>query len=191
MGAIVGPDTPIIVGLTLSVFAVFVIQKGDDLVHHPCSHWKSGAENRPRELQCEVCADALVSDEIFEARTGVRRRVVMKLNAFVDALFDRITHSGVEQGLRQTLTELQIAFIEKLVPGIATQFTFRNHRPTLTPTPCSGSSGAVAMSRQRRNWGYGACSSLQAPLMYMTAWPATPPSPLSLERNWLVAQSST
>src|SRR6516225_11918621 len=98
MGAIVGPDTPIVVGLALGVFSVFVIQERDDLVHHLRSHWKSGTEDRSRELKCEVCADALVSDEILEARTGVRGWVVMKLDAFVDALFDRIVHSGVELG---------------------------------------------------------------------------------------------
>src|SRR5262245_60735956 len=115
MGAVVGPDTPIVVGLTLSVFAVFVIQEGDDFVHHWRGHGKSGTEDRPRKLKCEVCADALVSDEIFEARIGVRGWVVMKLNALVDALFDRIMHSGVELGLRQTLTELQIALVKKLI----------------------------------------------------------------------------
>src|SRR5215471_8116299 len=116
MGAIVGPDTPIVVGLALGVFAVFIIEKRDDLVHHLRSHRKPGTEDRPRKLKCEVCADALVSDEIFKARTGVRGWVVMKLNALVDALFDHIMHSGVELGLRQTLTELQIAFVKELVP---------------------------------------------------------------------------
>ena len=38
---------------------------------------------------------------------------------------------------------------------------------------------------------YGAASSLQAPLTYMTACPGTPPCPAVLERNWLTAQSST
>src|SRR5215813_9083606 len=40
----------------------------------------------------------------------------MKLDTVVNALFDRITHSGVELGLRQTLTELQIALVKELVP---------------------------------------------------------------------------
>src|SRR5215469_10791828 len=116
MGAVVGPDTPIVVGLALGVFAVFVIQEDDNFVHHWRGHGKSGTEDRPRKLQCEICADALVSDEIFKAHAGIRGWVVMKLDAVVDALFDRIMHSGVELGLRQTLTELQIALVKKLVP---------------------------------------------------------------------------
>src|SRR5215471_20914845 len=96
MRAVVGPDTPIVIGVALGVLAVFVVKEGDNLVHYGPGHRKTGTENRPRKLQGEVCADTLVSDEIFEASANVRGRVGVKLDAFVDALFDHIMHGGVE-----------------------------------------------------------------------------------------------
>ena len=148
-------------------------------------------KNRARKLQREVGADALVCDKIFEAGISVRGRVVVKLDALVDALLDCVMHSGLEMGLGQTLTKFKIPLIEELVPW--------DRHPIDVPEPTIDAHthtvlGIVQPGRcdsARRSCGNGACSSLQAPLMYMTAWPATPPSPFRLERNWLVAQSST
>ena len=64
MSAIVAPDTPIVAGLALGVLSVFVVEEGDNRVHHGPGHRKAGAENRPRKLQGEVCANARVGDEI-------------------------------------------------------------------------------------------------------------------------------
>src|SRR5262249_30293081 len=64
-----------------------LVQEGDNFIHHWRSHGKTGTEDRPRKLQCEVCADALVGDEIFEAHARVRGWVVMKLDAVVKRPF--------------------------------------------------------------------------------------------------------
>src|ERR1700756_4944104 len=117
MRAIVGPDTPIVVGIALGVFAVFVVQEGDDLVYHCLGHRKTGAENRPRKSQCEVCADGLVSDEIFEARGSVRRWVVVKLDPFEYACLDYVMSGCVKMGLRQRFTQFEIALIKKVISG--------------------------------------------------------------------------
>src|SRR5580693_10103161 len=116
MNTVVCPDTPIVVGVALGVFAVLVVQESDDFVQHASSHRNAGTENRARKLQREVGADALVCDKIFEATTSVRGRVVVKLDALVDALLDCVMHSGLEMGLGQTLTKFKIALIEELVP---------------------------------------------------------------------------
>src|SRR6516162_7559211 len=61
MGAVVGPDTPIVVGVALGVFAVLVVQEGDDFVQHRLGYRKAGAEHGPGELEGEIGTDASFS----------------------------------------------------------------------------------------------------------------------------------
>src|SRR5215831_10833226 len=75
------------------------------------------AANALRKVQGEVCADGLVSNEIFEAHCSVRRRVIVKFDSFEYAFLDYLMHGGVEMGLRQTLTQFEIALIKKVVSG--------------------------------------------------------------------------
>src|SRR5215469_6539757 len=129
MGAVVGPNAPIVVGLAFGIFAVLVVQKRDDLVQHRPGNGKARAEHRPGKLQCEVGAYALIYDKILEASAGVRGRVVVKLDALVDAFLDCVAHSPREMGLGQTLAKFEIALIEKLVP--------RNRHPVDVAEPAS------------------------------------------------------
>src|SRR5271166_6934443 len=115
MGAVVSPDAPIIVGVSLGVFAVLVVQERDDLLQHWLGHRKARAKDRARELKREVRADALGCDEVFDARSCTHTRGVVKLDAFVDALVDGIMHCGFEMSLCQRLAILEVALIEKLV----------------------------------------------------------------------------
>src|SRR5690349_17273032 len=109
MGTVVGPDTPIVVGCSLGVFAVLVVQEGDDLVQHWLGHRKARAKHRPGELEGEVGADTLVRNEIFEARARPGARGIMKIDAFVDALGYRLAHSGFETGLSKALAGFEVA----------------------------------------------------------------------------------
>src|SRR4051794_1160924 len=54
MGAVVGPDTPIVVGFALRVFAVLVVQESDHLFQHRLGHRNARAKHRPGELEGEV-----------------------------------------------------------------------------------------------------------------------------------------
>src|SRR5271169_1297003 len=115
MGTVVGPDTPIVGGFSLGVFAVLVVQEGDDLFQHRLGHRKARAKHRPGELEGEVCADTLVHNEILEARSRPGARVVVKIDALVDTLGDRVAHGGVETGLSEALAGFEVALIEEFV----------------------------------------------------------------------------
>src|SRR5215510_7695504 len=99
MRAVVGPDAPIVVGLSFGVFAVFVVEESDDLAQHRLGHWKARAKDGAGELQREVGTDGLIDNKIFEARSGSSARIVVKLDPFVDTLGHRILYSGIEMGL--------------------------------------------------------------------------------------------
>src|SRR5262245_4467491 len=99
MRAVVGPDAPIVVGFTFGVFAVFVVEEGDDLAQHRLGHWKARAKDGASELQREIGADGLIGNESFGARSRSSPRIVAKLNSFIDSLVDRIPDGGIEMGL--------------------------------------------------------------------------------------------
>src|SRR5271157_5928930 len=106
MGAVVRPDTPVVVGFALDVFAVFVVQEGDYLFQHWLGHGKARAKDRARKLERLVGADALGRNEVFEARSCSHTRGVVKLDALIDALVDDIMQCGFETGLGQGLAIL-------------------------------------------------------------------------------------
>jgi hypothetical protein len=99
MRAVVRPDTPVVVGFSLGVFAVLVIQEGNDFLQHRLGHRKARAEHRPGELEGEVRADAFVGNEILEAGSRTSIWIVVKLDPFVDSFVDRISDSGFEMRL--------------------------------------------------------------------------------------------
>src|SRR3954451_2499801 len=115
MGTVVGPNTPIVVGFSLGVFPVLVVQEGDDLVEHWLCHGKAHAKHRPGELEGEVGTNTLVHNEILEARSRLGAPVVMKIDAFVDTLRDRVAYGGFETSLSEALADLEVAVVEELV----------------------------------------------------------------------------
>src|ERR1700751_3648700 len=112
MRTVVRPDAPIIVGFSLRVFAVLIVQEGDNLVQHGLGHRKPCAEFGPSELKGEVGADALVHNEILETRSRPRARVIMKLDAFVDALVNCFPRGRFEMGLSETLADFEVSLVE-------------------------------------------------------------------------------
>src|SRR6185503_13680456 len=101
MSAVVGPDIPIVVGLSLGVLAVLVVQKSDDLVQHWLGNGNARAKHRSRKLQGKVGADALLRNEILDACSSADAGRGVKLHSLVNALADRVMHCGLEMGLRQ------------------------------------------------------------------------------------------
>jgi len=83
MGAVVGPDAPIVVSLSLGILAVLVVQEGDHLLQHRLSDRKARAKNRSREAECEVRADSFVCHEVLETPARACGRIVVKLDTLV------------------------------------------------------------------------------------------------------------
>src|SRR6516165_8111395 len=169
MDAIVCPDPPIVVGFSLGVLTVLIVQEGDHLVQHRFSNRKARAKGRACKVESEVGTDSVFRNKILEAPSGARIRIIVKTHPFIDLFINRIAHGSRKLLLGQQLTGSDVALEKSLYPGTATQLMLRNQRPTLTPTPCSGSSTSVAAVWHRRSCGNDARSSLQAPLMLMTA----------------------
>src|SRR5262245_44357450 len=92
MDTIVCPDAPIVVGFSLGVLAVFIVQEGDHLVQHPFSYRKARAKGRSCKAKCEVGANSVFRNKIFEASSVVRVRIIMKLYPFIDLFIDSITY---------------------------------------------------------------------------------------------------
>src|SRR6516225_7388254 len=100
MGTVVGPNTPIVVGLPFEILLIFVVQERDDLVQHRLGNGSACAKHRSRELECEIGADALGRDKIREIWVSPDAWRSVKFDALVDAFADHIAYRGVEVGLR-------------------------------------------------------------------------------------------
>src|SRR5215831_4810577 len=76
MDAIVCPDAPIVVGFSLGVLTVLIVQEGDHLVQHRFSNRKARAKGRACKVESEVSTDSVFRNKIFEAPSGARIRIV-------------------------------------------------------------------------------------------------------------------
>jgi hypothetical protein len=103
MGAVVGPHAPIVVSVTLGVFAILIVQEGNNFAQHWRGNRKARAEYRSRKLQREIGANTLIRNKIFEPCIGRDAGGSVELHALVDAFADHLAHCRVEMGLRQRL----------------------------------------------------------------------------------------
>src|SRR5262245_2126737 len=117
MDTIVCPHAPIVIGLSLRVLAVFVVQEGDDLVQHRLGYRKPRAKRRACKVECEVGTNSVLRNEIFEAPSVARIRIVVKIHPFVDLLVDSTTDRSCKLLLGQCLAGFDLALEEKLVAG--------------------------------------------------------------------------
>src|SRR6516164_3096878 len=117
MDTIVCPDAPIIVGLSLGVLTVLVVQEVDHLVQHPFGYRKARAKGRSRKVECEVGGNSMFRDKIFEAPSVARPRIVVKIHPFIDLLIYGLAYRSCELLLGQRFARFDVALKEKLVAG--------------------------------------------------------------------------
>src|SRR5271157_1695515 len=115
VGAVVGPGAPVVVGFALGIFAVLVVQEGDNRVQHLRGYGQSRAKDRSSELQGQIGADTCCLQKV--AKIGVRRGTweAVKGDARVDPLGDRLPLDRIEFGAGQPLARCQVALKEEVV----------------------------------------------------------------------------
>src|SRR5262249_17048150 len=94
MDAIVCPDAPIVVGFSLGVLTVLIVQEGDHLVQHRFSNRKARAKGRACKVESEVSTDSVFRNKILEAPSGARIRIIVKIHPFIDLFINRIAHGS-------------------------------------------------------------------------------------------------
>src|SRR6516225_7048949 len=115
MDTIVCPDAPIVVGFSLGVLTVLIVQEGDHLVQHRFSNRKARAKGRACKVESEVGTDSVFRNKILEAPSGARIRIIVKTHPFIDLFINRIAHGSRKLLLGQQLTGSDVALEKKLV----------------------------------------------------------------------------
>jgi hypothetical protein len=112
VGTIVGPGTPVVVGFALGVFAILVVQEGDDRVQHRCGNRQPRAKERSGELQRQIGADTCPLQKV--PKIGIRYGAceVVKDDPLIDAFGNCTLFDRVELGAGQPLARCEVALKE-------------------------------------------------------------------------------
>src|SRR6516164_10481045 len=115
MRAIVGPDIPVVIGLSFEVLPVLVVQKGNYFIQHGLGDRGACAELRPCKLEGKIGANAFACNKIREVWVRPDTGGGMKFDTLVDALADHVTHGSLKTRLGQRLAVFQIALVKEVV----------------------------------------------------------------------------
>ncbi len=115
MDTIVCPAAPIIVGFSLGVLTVLVVQESDHFVQHRFGYRQARAEGRSCKGKSKVGANSLFRDKIFETPSVARTRIIAKIHPAVDLLLDSLAYRGCKLLLGQRFAGFDVAVKEKLV----------------------------------------------------------------------------
>src|SRR5271165_3977093 len=115
VGAVVGPRTPVVIGFALGIFAVLVVQEGDDRVQHRRGYGQSRAKDRSSELQRQIGADTCSLQKVSQIGVRCSAWEALKGDARVNPFGDRLPLDRFEFGAGQPLARCQVALKEAFV----------------------------------------------------------------------------